>query len=79
MAPCFDTDDDWDDEIDDDADDATMPCPYCGGSIHEDSVRCPHCENYISEEDRPAERKSLWLVAAVIACLIAVLTWILIG
>jgi predicted nucleic acid-binding Zn ribbon protein len=79
MAPRFDTEDDWDDEIDDDADGTTMPCPYCGRSIHEDSVRCPHCESYISEEDRRAERKSLWLVAAVIACLLAVLTWILIG
>ncbi len=69
-------DDDWNDDPDDDC---TMPCPYCGQSIHEESVRCPHCENYLSEEDLPHNSKPLWLIFAVIVCLLAILTWVLSG
>jgi uncharacterized paraquat-inducible protein A len=75
MAPHYaEEEDDWDDDADDDC---TMPCPYCGRSIHEDSVRCPHCEKYLSEEDRPDVLKPWWLIVAAVVCLLAVLTWIL--
>jgi hypothetical protein len=74
MAERCARDDDWNDESDDDC---TMPCPYCGQSIHEDLLRCPHCENYLSEEDLPRKSKPLWLILAAIACLLAALTWFL--
>ena len=80
----FDDDDenDWDspdEEIDDSADDAdgdeTIPCPYCGRSIHEESERCPHCERYLSDMDTPPRRKPLWIALGVLVCLVIVLFW----
>lgn len=50
----------------------TIPCPYCGKAVYEQAELCPHCRSYLSVEDRPL-RKPLWLVLAVIACLLAVL------
>ena len=38
----------WDDEEPDDDED-TIPCPYCGHPIFDDTPRCPHCENYLSD------------------------------
>jgi transposase-like protein len=63
-------DDDWDDE------DSTVPCPYCRQEIHEDSPRCPHCGNYISEEDTAPAHKPWWLLVGVLLCLYAVYRWI---
>ena len=53
-----------------------VPCPYCRRDIHEESQRCPHCEQYISAEDALAGPKPLWLVAGVVVCLVLVATWI---
>lgn len=61
--------DDWDEE-------PTVPCPQCGHEVHEDSPRCPHCENWISDEDAPAGRKPWWLLIGVALCLYAVWRWI---
>jgi predicted nucleic acid-binding Zn ribbon protein len=80
-------DDDWDDPDDfPDADeeaaekgDGTIPCPYCGEDIHADSVRCPHCENYLSREDAPPRGKPLWIALGALAVLAVVLMWILRG
>jgi hypothetical protein len=45
--------------------------------IHEDSVRCPHCENYLSEEDAAApSRKPWWIIVGVLVCLYVVYRWI---
>jgi predicted nucleic acid-binding Zn ribbon protein len=57
--------------------DATVPCPYCREPIHEDSQRCPHCEQYISQEDAPPARKAPWIVIGVLACLVIVAIWII--
>jgi hypothetical protein len=54
----------------------TVPCPYCREEIHEDSPRCPHCGNYVSQEDAPAGRRPWWLIIGVAACLYAVYRWI---
>jgi hypothetical protein len=77
-----DDEDDWEDDseadegddfdVSDDDDDATIPCPYCGRSIHEEAERCPHCEQYISEEDAVPSRKPWWLLVGVAAGLYAV-------
>ncbi len=66
--------DDWDGG--DEEESATIPCPYCHRQIHEDSERCPYCENYLSREDAPPSRKPWWLILGAIACLYAVYRWI---
>jgi hypothetical protein len=70
----FEADDEDEDEEGDD-EEATIACPYCGRSIHEDSQRCPYCENYVSREDS-AGRKPWWLIVGVGACLYIVYRWI---
>ena len=60
----------------DDDEAATVPCPYCRHEIHEESERCPHCGNYISEEDPPPSRKPWWIVIGVVVCLYLVYLWI---
>ena len=78
-------DDDWnsDDEVgyDDteDKEECTILCPYCQEEIHEESLRCPFCENYLSTVDSPAQRRPLWLVVGIVICLILVLMWILLN
>ena len=84
MARYDQEEDDWDDELDapdydadDDVDDdePTVPCPYCREEIHEDAERCPHCGQYISDEDAPAARKPWWIILGVLACLSRVYLW----
>ena len=52
--------------------DTTIPCPYCRRPIYEDSQRCPHCGNYISEEDAPAARKPWWIIVGALLVLYVV-------
>src|SRR5262245_15023384 len=82
-----DYNDEWDEEFggDEDGFDASnngdvepaIPCPYCHKQIHEDAPRCPHCGNYVSEEDAPPGRKPWWIIVGTLACLYAVYRWIL--
>jgi predicted nucleic acid-binding Zn ribbon protein len=67
-------DDDWDDP---DHEDTTQPCPYCRRDIHEDAVRCPYCENYLSREDEPAGRRSKWFYLILLLCLVIAIGWAL--
>ena len=71
-------DDDWDEPWpSSDADDEpTVPCPYCRREIHEESQRCPHCGQYISQEDAPPGPKPWWLIVGVLLCLFVVYLWI---
>ncbi|MEN6450071.1 MAG: hypothetical protein ABFC96_06245 [Thermoguttaceae bacterium] len=78
-------DDPWDDEPDepwddigDDEEGETVPCRYCGAEIYEDSVRCPRCGAYISEEDSPASPKPWWIIIGVLFCLAAVIVWMVV-
>jgi len=79
-------DDEWEldepsDELSEDSDDdpvaPTIDCPYCQAEIHEDSVRCPFCEQYLSQEDSPGDAKPYWVVLGVVLCLLLVLLWVL--
>ena len=67
--------DPWDDEEPDDDED-TIPCPYCGHPIFDDTPRCPHCENYLSEEEAAPSRQPWWIVLGVAVCLYLVYRWI---
>lgn len=67
---------DWDDPLDD-SEDATEACPYCRRDIYADAVRCPYCEQYISEEDSPSSPQPRWFVITAVLCLIMVAFWIL--
>jgi hypothetical protein len=60
-------------------DDCTVPCPYCQRGVYEDAERCPHCEQYLGEEDAPPGRKPWWLVLGVLVCLYLVYRWIVAG
>jgi len=64
---------------DDAPDESTIPCPSCGREIYDDSPRCPHCGQYLSDEDAPPGRKPWWIVLGALLCLIAVGIWILAG
>lgn len=80
-------DDDWDgvegeddeflDVEDPDEDEPTIPCPYCRRAIHEESSRCPYCEQYISTVDAPRAPKPWWLIVGVALCLYALTHWML--
>jgi DNA-directed RNA polymerase subunit RPC12/RpoP len=62
-------DDDWDEPFysnDDDSDpdfDSTsdlIACPNCNSQIHEESVRCPICGNYITADQTIWRNKPKW-------------------
>jgi len=72
-------DDDSEDDFDADEDEPTIPCPHCRKEIHEDSPRCPYCENYLSDEDAPPARKPLWIILGAIVCLYIVYRWVAVG
>lgn len=70
-----DDDDDLDDPEPDADDDGTVPCPYCGEDMLEDSPRCPSCGNYISDQDAPAEKKPPWIIITAVILLVLALSW----
>jgi hypothetical protein len=74
-------DEDWEPDAEDGPDETdggdTVACPYCNLEIHEDSQRCPHCGNYISEENAPPRRKPTWIVVTAVVCVVFVVLWIL--
>lgn len=75
-------DSDWEDEeeafdeAEEDEEEPTIPCPYCRRQIHEDSPRCPHCEQYVSAEDAPPGRKPWWIILGTLLGLYVVYRWI---
>lgn len=69
---------DFDDDLDDDEDwnddvevDNTTPCPHCGETIYEDSVRCPKCGTYLTGETMHHFRKPIWIIIGAVLALIA--------
>ena len=44
--------------------------------IHEDSPRCPYCENYISKEDTLPARKPWWIYVGAVLAFYVVYRWI---
>jgi uncharacterized paraquat-inducible protein A len=72
----FAEDDFAEDDFAEDDDEPTIACPYCGEQVHEDSPRCPHCENYLSREEFPSEAKPWWMLLGAGLGLLAFLTWL---
>jgi hypothetical protein len=70
-------DDAWDDDTDEtDDDESTVPCPQCRRPVYEDSPRCPHCGQYISDADAATARKPWWILVGVLLAFLVVLWWI---
>ena len=67
---------DLDDPRDDDAD--VEACPQCGVMIHEDSVRCPACGEYVTFGSG-LPRKGLWWWTAWLLLATVVVLWLLAG
>jgi hypothetical protein len=84
MPRYADAEDDWEDDeswrhgqsADEENGEPFIPCPYCRREMLEDLVRCPHCGQYISQEDAPPGPKPAWIIVGVILCLMIVLYWI---
>jgi predicted nucleic acid-binding Zn ribbon protein len=82
--PWHDYDDDEFDDVEvpeeemhaDDSDKETKPCPYCREPIYDDTVRCPHCGNYLSREDAPLRRPT-WMIVGALICLVVAVMWAL--
>lgn len=56
----------------------TEPCPWCKRPVYEQAEMCPHCGNYLSHEDAPASRRPMWIILAVVGCLLVILLiWML--
>jgi uncharacterized paraquat-inducible protein A len=73
-------DSEWEEDILDesmDDDESCIACPHCQKQIHEDSQRCPYCENYISTEDVRALRKPWFMIIGIGLCFYVVYRWIL--
>jgi hypothetical protein len=73
LAPSPMHDDDY--ESDEEEEDTTDICPYCKQAIYDDTIHCPHCGEYISEEDRPTSTKPWWILAGVGICLYIIYRW----
>ncbi len=58
-----------------DEDDPTVPCPYCGKRIHEETQICHHCGSFISEEDVPSG--SPWMTIGLIIVLCVLLAGVI--
>lgn len=77
--------DDYDAETDYDPDDpetypeglyvdnerALVPCPHCRAEIDEESEQCPKCGMYISREEAPSGKASVWVILMGLALLAA--------
>lgn len=70
--------DDLDDAVIEDEDEPVVPCPHCGTEVHEDSVRCPVCGDYITTiSQRAWSTKPVWLQRlAVILLVLTLLSFI---
>jgi hypothetical protein len=81
-------DDDWDDDSnafdnadnewdgdDDSGDEPTVPCPFCGRELLEDSPWCPTCDRYITEEELRRADRPVWVIVTAVACLAIALWW----
>jgi uncharacterized paraquat-inducible protein A len=72
-------DDGFPDEDEDAADGDTIACPHCGAEIYEDAVRCPECEQYLSDEERTTTNQPRWVAVTAILLLALLTAFFLLG
>ncbi len=88
MVRVVHSDDDWGDDADDvsDADlaaadddsaDDAFVCPACHGPVHEETVKCPHCGDWITPVERSASRRGTVILIIVVLMVILALAWVL--
>ena len=64
--------DDQDDDLS-----ATLACPACSQSIYEDSVRCPHCGDYVTGSTTSVfAGRPWWYVVLALAGVAAAIVWL---
>jgi hypothetical protein len=64
-------------DLDDDSTDSES-CPRCGRPVYAGADLCPHCRQYVSEEDSPASRRPRWFIIGVVVTLVVIfVVWIL--
>lgn len=54
----------------------TIPCPNCRHEMIEESIRCPNCGEYRSDEVIPSDPKPTWIVVGLVLCFCAVFFWL---
>ncbi len=64
-----------DDEFDDDEAEETFPCPECHESIYIESVCCPNCGLFLTNQHRRSQDRSnswrFWVIVVIILSLVA--------
>jgi hypothetical protein len=74
-------DDEFPDEVDpdagDDFGDDTLPCPHCKHDILENSPWCPHCGNYLHQDEAEATRAPWITITLILVVLMLVIATVL--
>ena len=66
-----------DSESETDTEVETIACAACGREIYEESVRCPYCGHYVTQNDAAGlTGRPWWFVIMAIAALIATAMWL---
>lgn len=50
---------------------AVVPCPHCRAEIDEESEQCPKCGRFLSKEDAPGGKSTVWIVLMTLTLLAA--------
>ena len=71
--------DQFDDDFDsDDSPADTIRCNNCRASIYEDSVRCPHCGWYVTDETSVwSGRSGWWILVGLVGIVAAIVALVL--
>lgn len=73
------SDDAWSEQEfsgEDDRGDETIPCAECGAEIYEDSVQCPHCGVYITDQSTTnlwTDRPVWWILLGLLGLVATIL------
>lgn len=81
-------DEEWDDDADEVADadlDAAnddsahdaFVCPSCQAPVHEETVKCPRCGDWITPVERLASRNRTFMLVVIVLMVVLVLAWVL--
>jgi predicted nucleic acid-binding Zn ribbon protein len=60
-------------DYDDDEEPDIIPCPRCRKAVLEDAVRCHHCGEYLSQEDKGGTTSAVVVIIILVLVGLAVL------